>query len=136
MCKHSSSFKEYGIKISEENLISLPENGIPNNLNEIDEIFDETNEAAHVGVKVLEEILEKDDYHAFIEEPEKDRLQNEKIKQRINWPQINPTPINEFEFHGICSLLFPKLFPHGLGDPTKKSRRRMVSETQGKFKNL
>ena len=66
LCKHSSSFIEYGIKISEENLNLLPENGIPNNLNEIEETFDETNEAAHVGVEVLEEIVEKDDYHAFI----------------------------------------------------------------------
>ena len=30
-------------------------------------------------------------------------------------------PINEFEFDGICALLFPKLFPFGIGDPTKRS---------------
>ena len=44
-------------------------------------------------------------------------------------------PINEFDFDGICALLFPKLFPIGLGDPTKKSRLKKISETQG-FKHL
>ena len=51
------------------------------------------------------------------------KLQSEIIKNSINFLTINTLPINEFQFDGICSLLFPKLFPFGAGDPTKKSLR-------------
>ena len=44
-------------------------------------------------------------------------------------------PINEFDFDGICALLFPTLFPFGMGDPTKKSRLKEVTEALG-FKHL
>ena len=30
---------------------------------------------------------------------------------------------------GLCSLLFPKLFPNGQGDPTSKARMIDVSES-------
>ena len=53
----------------------------------------------------------------------------------MNWPTTNPEPINEYQHDGLCSLLFPKLFPTGSGDPTKKSRLIAVSETLG-FKHL
>ena len=54
---------------------------------------------------------------------------------KINWPTTNPQPINEYQHDGLCSLLFAKLFPNALGDPTKKSRLIEVSETIG-FKHL
>ena len=61
-------------------------------------------------------INSKQDYDAFVESDVNEKLQSEIIKNSIQ--QI---PINEFQFDGICSLLFPKLFPFGSGDPTKKS---------------
>ena len=35
---------------------------------------------------------------------------------KINWPTVDPTPINEFKTDGLASLAFPSLFPLGLGD--------------------
>jgi|688.fasta_scaffold968903_1 hypothetical protein len=66
-------------------------------------------------------INSKQDYDAFVESDVNEKLQSEIIKNSINFPTANTLPINEFQFDGICSLLFPKLFPFGSGDPTKKS---------------
>ncbi len=56
-------------------------------------------------------------------------------KFKMNLPTTNPEPINEYQHDGICSLLFPLLFPTGFGDATKNSRLIAVSKTLG-YKNL
>ncbi|RNA24394.1 ATP-dependent DNA helicase PIF1 [Brachionus plicatilis] len=64
--------------------------------------------------------------------PEQEQaLQLDKVKQKILWPNVSTSPVNEFNIDGMCSLIFPKLFPFGKGDPTKKSRPQHVTETQG-----
>lgn len=75
--------------------------------------------------------MPNNDYEAFIDAPIEELLEVDKIKHLLNWPQINNQPINEYSFDGLASLLFPKLFPNGAGDPTRKARLRHVTETQG-----
>jgi hypothetical protein len=58
-------------------------------------------------------------YQLFTESEMNSCNENDKIKININCPTTNPEPFNEYEHDGSCSLLFPKLFPTGFGDPTK-----------------
>jgi len=60
----------------------------------------------------------------FLEEINKE-LQSQLIEKAINFPKASIIPINEYECGAICSLLFPKLFPMGKADPTKKSIRNI-----------
>ena len=46
------------------------------------------------------------------------------------WPDVDPNPINEFDFSGLASLAFVKLFPLGHADPTKKGRHTAVNEQE------
>ena len=138
LCRYNQSFINYGIKISEENLEKLPDDSIPDNMNIIDDTsFPDTTDN-HIGAEILESENPKDDYETFVDGPIHQILEKDKIKQCINWPQASKIPINEFEFDRLASLLFPKLFPKGLGDPTKKARLRYVSETHGEliFKSI
>jgi len=54
----------------------------------------------------------------------------DKIKVQLNFPEMNPRPVNEYKMDGIISLVFPKLFPNCMGDPTVKGRIHHVSETE------
>ena len=49
---------------------------------------------------------------------------------RLNWPEIDVRPINEFEFDGLASLAFVVEFPLGQCDPTSKIRNYKVTEKQ------
>ena len=53
----------------------------------------------------------------------------------MDWPSNDGDPINEFRTEGLASMTFPTLFPYGKGDPTKRTRLREVSLTEG-FKHL
>ena len=53
----------------------------------------------------------------------------------LDWPANDGDPINEFRREGLASMAFPKLFPYGKGDPTKRTRIHEVSLTDG-FKHL
>jgi hypothetical protein len=133
LCKNNPGYIKHGIKINNNNLNLLPDNQIPNDLHIIQEASTETDDS-HIGAEIVDENAPNNDFHTFIEEPIDDLKEVDKIKHKINWPRVNREPINEFQFDGICSLLFPKLFPMGLGDPTNKSRLRKVTETQGTLK--
>ncbi len=61
-----------------------------------------------------------DNYHAFVEGDDDQPLQIDNIKTAINFPKANKTAINEFTFDSLATLVFPKLFPLGLADPTTK----------------
>ena len=47
---------------------------------------------------------------------------------RLQWPFIDPQPLNEFTTDGITSLAFVNLFPLGQADPTSRSRLVAVTE--------
>ena len=86
------------------------------------------------GPHILEENTNNDEFiQTMVESDIVEPLQIDRIQQFIkcNWPTSDPNPINEFDYDGLCSLAFPSLFPHGLGDPTKKARLLEVSETDG-----
>ena len=64
------------------------------------------------------------DYEVFVETDYNEPSQIDNIKTSINFPVADKKAINEFEFDSICSLLFPKLFPNGAGDPTTKGESK------------
>jgi hypothetical protein len=110
------------------NLINLlPENAIPIDLCEI--VNDENN---HINSDSGPEIYEKENFdvddaedfyqQAFIENNQNQKLQSDLIEKSIEFPKANIVPINEYECGAMCSLLFPKLFPTGMADPTKTSK--------------
>ena len=107
----------------------LPENGIPNDLHEIDDSY-ENQSNNDEGPEVLENDFDTDNVdnffqEAFIESEINKELQSQLIEKAINFPKASIIPINEYECGAICSLLFPKLFPMGKADPTKKSIRNI-----------
>jgi hypothetical protein len=107
----------------------LPENGIPNDLHEIDDSNGNQSDNDE-GPEVLENNFDTDNVddffqEAFIESEINQELQSQLIDKAINFPKSSIIPINEYECGAICSLLFPKLFPVGKADPTKKSNRNI-----------
>jgi hypothetical protein len=133
LCENNEQYKNFGIKISNELIEQLPDDGIPESLNEIDSNDNQIN-LTDIGPEIQENADQNfdeldDEYQTLIERDFNDPLQVDLIKNAINYPKSNLQPLNEFENDAICSLLFPKLFPNGMGDPTKKSRLKYVSES-------
>ena len=127
--------KEHNITIDDSNLNQLPEIEIPSDLTYINDnqtnfnpdtiLVDSgptliVNENSEVPTEECD-----DNYHAFDEGDDDQPLQIDNIKTAINFPTANKTAINEFAFDSLATLVFPKLFPLGLADPT----------TKGKFEN-
>lgn len=133
LCKYNQSWINMGIKIEQQNIESLPENGILNTLHEI-ESENENDFISDEGPESLEEYLanteEVEDYQAYMEVNPNKIFKIDQIKQAINWNPINETPIDEFNCDGLASMCFPKLFILGNADPTKKSRLQEVTETE------
>ncbi len=120
--------------MDETALNSLPEDSIPGDLP-----FVEDNEAIEidklivdVGPKLAEnektnQFEEIDDYQTLVETDESIvPLQVDNIKNAISFPTASKKAINEFEIDSLASLLFPKLFPTGEGDPTTKSNFKTI----------
>ncbi|RNA03727.1 ATP-dependent DNA helicase PIF1 [Brachionus plicatilis] len=109
-------------------------NTIPNDFNEINDDKLNTEEQniinQDLGPEIHDYIVnENTGTHCFVEQEQEHELQFDKLKNRINWPEISSTPINEYETDDLCSLVFQKFFPFGKGDPSKKARKSMISET-------
>ena len=135
LCTHNQQYIDNGITISVENLKVLPENEIPNDFETI-EIKNDINENYNINTKnELQEDEHNSVYQTYVECEINSLSEDDKIRTKLKWPTINSMPINEFEYDGLSSLVFPKLFPKGAGDPTKKARLAFVSETDG-FKHL
>jgi hypothetical protein len=125
-----------GIILDVNNLNLLPTDGIPTNLNEISDQSPETldNIIINTGPQILEDQIENDDFlQTTVEQNVDTPFQVDRIQQVItcDWPIAQKKAINEFEYQGLCSMAFPSLFPHCLGDPTIKQRQIHVSETDG-----
>ena len=75
--------------------------------------------------------------HSFLPLPQAQQSEQDAIRALINgedpldWPSNDGDPINEFRTEGLATMAFPTLFPYGKGDPTKKTRLREVSLTEG-----
>ncbi len=128
-------YKANGIRKSFETLNSLPINGIPNDLNVIEDdqiIPNVENILIDSGPEIIngDNTTKSDEpYYSFVASENTQPLQVDYIKEKINLPIANATPINEWNTNGMASLLFQKLFPNGKGDPTNKIRIKEISET-------
>ena len=127
LCKNNQAYIQNNITIDESAFQSLPEDGVPNDLNfvddtectQIDNIFVDSGPNIEVNSQETNNNV-NDQYEAFIEGSEDQPLQIDNIRTSINFPKANTKAINEFQIDSICSLLFPKLFPTGTADPTDK----------------
>jgi hypothetical protein len=128
-----------GITISDINVQTLPEDGIPDDIITFEDVTDDDGLNIDNGPEIIDDPKEVERiYEAFVEnEADLTTSEKEKIKRKVNlqWPTTKPGAINEFQIDALCSLVFPKLFPNGAADPTSKSRLFEVSETDG-FKHL
>jgi hypothetical protein len=111
-----------GIAISMDNLNALPLNGVPEGLNVVWENEEEPEIPQRDNGPVITENIdhqvddeEESINHAYIEVDFEEAQQIDKIKTKINIPinQENKA-INEFDYDGILTLAFPKLFPIGI----------------------
>lgn len=129
-------WQRLNITINFDNLNSLPEHGVPAGLNIIYENEQENDPQQEKGPEIIEneeEINEEEENinHAYIEVDIEQAQQIDKVKAKINIPvNKNNNAINEFDYDGILTLAFPKLFPLGYGDPTNKERLIHVDETE------
>ena len=126
-----------GIKFYHQNFQTLPFNDVPTDLNEIINATD-TLDKLIIKTGPSIDVISKDDIDEIIQTTvESDTevpFQVDRISNfiKINWPNVDPTPINEFskDGDGLATLAFPSLFPHVLADPTKKGRITAVTETE------
>jgi hypothetical protein len=128
LCKNNTAYIKHQIIIDNDNLDLLPENGIPSDLSAVedDENTNIDSLIVDIGPKLIEnhdqnQEDDQDGIQTYVETDENHALQIDNIKNAISFPTASTKAINEFEIDSICSLLFPKLFPDGSGDPTCKS---------------
>ena len=56
-------------------------------------------------------------------------------KHKLNWPDKNDTPMNEFKIESLATMAFPTLFPDAKGDPTNSATMRDATLSE-KVKHL
>ncbi len=125
LCKNNPAYVANNIQFCLEYIEQLPLDGIPNDLPTAKDTNCENVDELIVGPYLRE--TEKssknqsvdDQYEAFVESTNDDALQVDNIRTSINFPHASKKSKNEFTQDSICSLIFPKLFPDGTGDPTK-----------------
>ena len=117
------------ITINHTNLESLPENGIPDGLLEV-EALDTSNNTDE------ESNGDDHDSHSFLPLPVAQETEDVAISSTIHdsyplgWPGLHENAINEFSTPYLATICFPTLFPYGSGDPTNPARARGVSLTE------
>ena len=126
------------VAIDYESLQRLPEDGVPDDLPTVED--PESNEEQDAQQEDAENHITHQS-HSFLPLPQRQQTEQDAIRALINgvdpldWPANDGDPINEFRTEGLASMAFPTLFPYGKGDPTKRTRLREVSSTDG-FKHL
>ena len=79
------------------------------------------------------ETTELNETHSFMPFPVNETTEDQAIRsildgsEHTDWPDIEQTPINEFQTPFLATMSFPTLFPYGRGDPTYAGRERSVS---------
>ncbi|RNA27124.1 ATP-dependent DNA helicase PIF1, partial [Brachionus plicatilis] len=145
LCEKNIHFISNGIKMNNDLCQTLPENDIITDLKEIHDKDDqEVTPWKQDSGPVLnenfsnfeeEEICDNEFIDIFDENESNEPLQDDIIKNTINFPTMSLNTVNEFTNIAMCSLIFPKLFPTGAADPTVKSRVKEITEGLG-FKHL
>jgi len=128
LCMSNDLWKAHGISINYDNLAALPENAVPDSLNVVTEDHQMSSIDHDNGPEITDresDVIEKADVYTYIESDHNLQKETDKIKAHFNFPTINSRPVNEYEMEGIISLVFPKLFPDCLGDPTFKVERNL-----------
>ena len=121
LCANNPVYVANNIKIDDKVFNLLPDDYVPHDLNTVDDTAAQNIDSIFIdnGQKVIEHDPEFD-YEAFVESDDNEPLQIDNIRNSIDYPKAQIKAINEFEIESICSLLFPKLFPNGAGDPTNR----------------
>ena len=126
------------VVIDFQSLERLPEDGIPADLPTVDDP-QSTDQQDPQQEHAEEQIPQQS--HSFLPLPQGQQPEQDAIRALINgvdpldWPSNDGDSINEFRTEGLASMVFPTLFPYGKGDPTKRTRLRELSLTDG-FKHL
>ena len=144
LVKHNPVYKN--ITIDYDCLSSLPSEGIPSELHQIDCIENNKdkemdpdrgpldvneipfNEETELSSTILNPVTLK---------PQKQLITDQLLQfnHKLNWPQRNANPLNEFKIEFLATMAFPTLFPDAKGDPTNTAIRRGATLAQ-KIKHL
>ena len=128
LINHNPLYKD--VTVNESMIDSLPENGIPIDLQKI-ETENESCSSTDTDADIPDEEKcydENTEVSSFFSVP-KDKLKEfEAIEQEvsdltnsIDWPRVENEPLNEYETPFLATMAFPTLFPDGKGDPTNPS---------------
>ena len=144
------------IDIDHDRIHTLPEDGIPLGIQQMEEDSCESSETAEEGPPivtdeptvaddtVLESTSDKSELsntNSFLPKPEEVQTEEDGIRRSVagcdplNWPELGERGINEYSTEGLATQVFPTLFPFGKGDPTTQQRHHAISRSDG-FKHL
>ena len=132
------------VLISNENLLKLPENGVPPELlisTDQESIFPELDsdneEVIHDAQDPNGNELGSNDFfkESFFPDSSLNVTEEEKTQNALlgskgepyPWPPPGKTGLNEFETQSLAAFCFPTLFPDGTGDQTNSARPVPVS---------
>lgn len=135
---HNPLYKD--IKINQDCLNCLPENGIPSDLQTLqtdsddtldkdtDQSFLTSNESEHDSDIVFNNSTDTSSFFPFKnnEKPETETIQDQIGLKTVSWPTVSNEPLNEYTTPYLATMAFPTLFPDGKGDPTTPSVNRDV----------
>ncbi|KAJ3055182.1 hypothetical protein HDU99_007607, partial [Rhizoclosmatium hyalinum] len=137
---HNPVYITAKVALDEKSLLLLPViDGVPYGLTVIEEDEDEVLAPMQSGPDISAEDVGPEIYHSFYELPDGRVLESDKVKQSLgsepqssilDWPSVNPAPLNEFEVEGLFTGAFPHLHPLGIADPSNKSRLKSVPLNQ------
>ena len=121
------------LKIDTHALESLPENGMPHDLKTI-ELTEERVQTVQNDDHNVEDFVYNGstETSSFVPHNENNKLESEAIKNallnnKIDWPELDSEPLNEYSTPFLATMAFPALFPDGKGDPTNPYLLRDVS---------
>ena len=134
-----------GLEINMDSLSSLPENGIPSDLQTI--VTDSTvnseisDDAAPGDIDEIADIDHADKVYtddtetsSFLPSAQNDQLEvnasTSKLSAgKLDFPSVENEPLNEYTTPFLATMAFPTLFPDAKGDPTNPCLNREVSFT-------
>lgn len=127
------------IKIDQDALNSLPQNGIPCDISRLG-INSEVDQNLHLSESNSDSdsdaesnvVYQKDTQtNSFLSFQQNEKHEHEIIKDKlaektVSWPPIQKEPFNEYGTPFLATMAFPTLFPDGKGDPTSRNLNRDV----------
>ena len=136
----------HDIDIDQVTIASLPQDGIPTELQQIDTDGDEDSVPALPQGPPLDTYTDNGEAeicqtNSFLPVPQGVQREEDSIRQSIagsnilDWPELGQRVINEFCTEGLATQVFPTPFPFGRGDPTTTGRHRPVTLSDD-FKHL